>query len=192
MAKKVRIYTGIGDSGSTRLFGGGTTSKGSLRVEAYGLVDELSSTLGLALPAVRGPRAAERLQEIQNDLFDVGGDLATPMGEAVRSRLPRLIGEEDARKLEGWIDAYEEDLPPIGGFILPGGSEAAARVHVARSCCRSAERAIVRLAAEEEVRPELLVYMNRLADFLFVLARIENQVAGAAEILWQQRRDAGG
>lgn len=184
--KRIKLYTGIGDKGTTRLFGGGPVSKASARVDAYGRVDELSAAIGFARVAVTDRALMGELLHIQNDLFDVGADLATPDDSPFRSRLPRLIDGKDSERLERLIDHYDEQTPPIRAFILPGGTEAAARMHLARVACRSAERAVVALSEVETVRNEVVVYLNRLADLLFQLARWLNHASGVPDITWQQ------
>ena len=183
MAKKVRIYTGIGDSGTTRLFGGDTVSKASLRVEAYGLVDELSSALGLALIALREPRAAKQLQEIQNDLFDVGADLCVPENPDPNAPAGLRVTADQVARLEHAIDGFNDRLQPLTSFILPGGAPAAAAVHVARTICRRAEIGVVALTEVERINPQVVCYLNRLSDLLFVLARICNN-DGKDDVLW--------
>lgn len=191
MTRKIRIYTRTGDKGDTGLFGGGRVPKDDPRVEAYGRVDELNACLGMLVAAVDEAGLRERLMEIQNDLFDLGADLATPEDSEFRGRLPQLIEEPDWRKLEGWMDEYDAHCPPLRAFVLPGGSEAAARAHYARTVCRTAERALVSLAHDEEVRSDNLVYLNRLSDFLFILGRYLNVRAGVAETEWKQRPPRG-
>lgn len=169
-----RIATGAGDEGETGLADGRRFPKSSPRIEAYGCVDELNAALGLALVHVRGD-AASTLQRVQRELFDLGADLALAKGG------PRITREHVAR-LDHELDAVEAALPPLKRFVLPGGTEAAARLHLARSVCRRAERALVALKAEEPVAPEALVYLNRLGDLLFLLARRANSDAGKGEV----------
>lgn len=180
-----RIYTRGGDSGQTGLIGGARVPKDHLRVEAYGAIDELNSQLGLVRTRLKADDLLAVIQTIQNRLFDLGAELAAPPEK--RGAIPPVTAEH-IRALEHLIDAYEEALPPLREFILPGGTEAAAMFHVARTVARRAERHIVRLARGETVNPELLRYMNRLSDLLFVLARTANHRAGRSDITWQKPR----
>ena len=175
-----RIYTLGGDAGETSLGSGARVPKDSPRIEAAGDVDELNAVLGLAL--ARGVPHADWLEAIQNDLFDLGADLAVPEGGS-RERL-RVTGEQVTR-LEAWCDEANEGLEPLRSFVLPGGSEAAALLHVARTVCRRAERRAVTLAAAEDVNPDALAYLNRLSDLLFILARAANAAGGVEEPLWR-------
>jgi len=175
-----RIYTRGGDAGETSLGSGARVPKDSPRIEAAGDVDELNAVLGLAL--ARGVPHADWLGAIQNDLFDLGADLAVPEGGS-RERL-RVTGEQVTR-LEAWCDEANEGLEPLRSFVLPGGSEAAALLHVARTVCRRAERRAVTLAAAEDVNPDALAYLNRLSDLLFILARAANAAGGVEEPLWR-------
>ena len=181
MVKLNRIYTKTGDDGSTGLADGSRRSKSDLRLESYGTVDELNSVLGLAVHALRAPHAeiADHLSKIQNDLFDLGADLATPgTGEGLR-----ILATQTAR-LEALIDEYNADLPALESFVLPGGSEGSSWLHLARTVCRRAERLTVGLAeSEEDVNEETVKYLNRLSDLLFVLGRMAND-GGAADVLW--------
>jgi cob(I)alamin adenosyltransferase len=177
-----RIYTRGGDSGQTSLGDGTRVPKTDARIEAYGTVDELNSCLGLALAAGDLPGGLRpELERIQNELFDLGADLAVPVEDERRERL--RVTQDAIDRLEGAVDIVNEGLEPLRSFVLPGGSEAAARLHVARAVCRRAERRTVALAAEAEINPFALVYLNRLSDLLFVYARAAN--AGRSEPLWQ-------
>jgi cob(I)alamin adenosyltransferase len=187
MPKKSKLYTRHGDKGETSLFGGERVPKDSLRVEAYGQLDHLSATIGLLVVSLSDDEIAGELRQVQNDLFDLGAELATPPDSRLEYKLPQLIGEQDWRRLEGLLDAYDAQVPPLRTFVLPGGHETAARAHLARTTCRTAERAVVRLAHEEEVRADVLTYLNRLSDFLFVCARLLNHRAGVDEVTWQPR-----
>ena len=176
-----KIYTRTGDDGSTGLGDGTRVRKDSARVEAYGTVDELNSTLGVLLAVTGLPAAVvETLTQIQHDLFDLGGELCIP-GMA-------MVDDTDIARLESTLDQLNEDLPPLKEFILPGGGMAAAQCHVARTVCRRAERCVVTLAREETVRPQALHYLNRLSDLLFVLARVLARSSGHGEVLWQHER----
>jgi cob(I)alamin adenosyltransferase len=175
-----RIYTRGGDAGETSLGSGERVAKDDARIEAYGDVDELNALLGVAL--ARGA-AADPLERIQNDLFDVGADLAVPLADTKRERL-RVTAEQVAW-LEERCDEANADLPMLRSFILPGGTETAALLHLARTVCRRAERRVVTLAGREEVNPQARAYLNRLSDLLFILARAANAQAGAEEPLWK-------
>jgi cob(I)alamin adenosyltransferase len=179
----MKIYTKTGDAGTTGLFGGARLSKSHGRVHAYGEVDELNAVLGVARAAVQDAATAALLEHIQSELFDVGAELATTPERADKGSLPRVTGEE-VQRLEHAIDEREAVLPPLANFVLPGGSAAAAHLHVARTVCRRAERAVVNLAQGEAVRSEVLVYLNRLSDLLFVLARDANRMAGVDDVPW--------
>ncbi len=182
----MKIYTKTGDSGETSLFAGGRVRKNHLRVETYGTVDELNSLLGLARAIGVPPRAETWLERIQNELFVLGADLATPL-DANPSWLVRLDAAPIAQ-LERDIDSMDAELTPMRAFILPGGTQAAATLHVARTVCRRAERLCVSLAEHEPINSHNLVYLNRLSDFLFVLARWVNLQAGESETKWESRR----
>ena len=179
----MKIYTGRGDQGQTSLFSGETVGKDALRVEAYGTVDEMSSVLGVARAFSCGDRVGEILAALQSSLFLAGSDLATNLSS---SRSVKRMGEQDWRLLEDQIDELEADLPALKNFILPAGSQGAALLHSARSVCRRAERLVVRLIQEEGgVNSDLLIYLNRLSDLLFVMARHENLSAGQEETIWR-------
>lgn len=182
-----RIYTRTGDSGDTGLFGGGRVRKSAPRVTAYGEVDELNAVIGWALLHV-DDQTAGRLLTIQADLFTLGAHLATPPDARSRDHLPPLPAERPA-EIEAWIDAAEEELGPLRSFILPGGTEGGAVLHLARTVARRAERAVVALAGEEAVDPFILVYLNRLSDLLFDMARLANHREGRSETPWQPRTD---
>ena len=181
----MNIYTRTGDRGETGLFGGGRVPKDDRRVEAYGDVDELNATLGLARAIELMPRVDEVLVPIQRDLFAIGALLATPDPVKMREQLAKArLDEERVAQLEAVIDAGEAELEPLRAFILPGGTPKAAALHVARTVCRRAERRVVTLAHDVDI-PELAVmYLNRLSDLLFVLARVANRRAGAGEVTW--------
>jgi cob(I)alamin adenosyltransferase len=183
VVKLNKIYTRTGDAGTTGLVDGSRLPKHAARMEAIGAVDEANSSIGLAVCALGGSNHAATLTRIQNDLFDLGADLATPGDDFTPSEMTLRIVPSQATWIETAIDALNEDLPPLTSFILPGGSEAAARVHVARAATRRAERAMTALGAEAPVNPAALAYVNRLSDFLFVLARAIN-AAGSGDVLW--------
>jgi len=180
----MKIYTKTGDAGETGLFGGARVSKASLRVATYGDVDELNSAIGWARVAVADADLDALLNQIQNDLFEVGAELGSTADRKKKGGLP-LIEEPQVETLERAIDKYEEGPPALQSFVLPGGSESAARFHLARCICRRAERGLVALGAEETLRGELLRYLNRLSDLLFTLARYANHTAGVEDIPWK-------
>ncbi|MGE5482516.1 MAG: cob(I)yrinic acid a,c-diamide adenosyltransferase [Bacteroidota bacterium] len=185
----MRIYTRTGDTGMTSLLGGDRVPKADPHVEACGTVDELASWLGLALSALRdlpgpSPSWQTQLVEIQGDLLTIGAELADPTG-TILPATARRIGAADIKRLESWIDSLEIHLAPLRSFILPGGHEAAARLHVARSVCRRAERRVVSLNTTKAVSREIVSYLNRLSDYLFVLARSVNRLAGVSETEWK-------
>ena len=175
-----RIYTRGGDAGETSLGDGSRVPKTDPRIEAYGTVDELNSLLGLALSGGLPDEFRPWLERVQNDLFDLGADLSVPL-EDERERL--RVTAEQVERLEELCDLVNERLEPLKSFVLPGGTEAAAQLHVARAVCRRAERLAVALAAEHAVNPTALAYLNRLSDLLFILARAAN--AGSHEPLWR-------
>jgi cob(I)alamin adenosyltransferase len=205
----MKIYTRTGDEGETALFGGGRVGKTHPRVRAYGTVDELNSFLGRAVLSVRSPEIRERLGELQHDLFALGANLATPPrpdGGAHPHVPPLPVGRIQA--MEAWMDAAEEELPPLRNFILPGGSAGAADLHVCRTVCRRAERIVVELGEVESgdaggvsvsgdapaADPRLggvIRYLNRLSDLLFTLARLENLRAGTPDVEWRKDEAAG-
>ena len=201
----MKIYTKTGDSGDTALFGGGRVPKDHLRVEAYGDVDELNSFIGLAQSIEPMPRIDNVLAPIQRDLFAIGALLATPDQEKMRQHLEKAnIGDARIAELEQAIDAGDDELEPLRAFILPGGSQKAATLHIARTVCRRAERRVVKLSRVEatmaddanrptsdrtrrdrgEIPPLVVIYLNRLSDLLFTLARVANKRAGAGEVTW--------
>jgi cob(I)alamin adenosyltransferase len=181
-----KIYTKTGDEGMTSLVGGSRVRKDCARLEAYGTVDELNSCLGLLLVAVQDEHEREVLVECQNVLFCMGAVLATE-DDAVRGTL-QSVEQQDIEAIERAVDEWQKVLPAWKGFVLPGGVEAAARAQVCRTVCRRTERRVLALAAEANVPSEVLKYLNRLSDLLFVLALRENFLAGKSEIFWQKRR----
>ena len=186
MVKLNKIYTRTGDDGTTGLVDGSRLAKHAPRMEAIGAVDEANSALGLAAAALDGTDHAEALFRIQNDMFDLGADLATPADEGedfAPSEMVLRVVEAQVVWLEQVIDAANERLEPLTSFVLPGGSEAAARLHVARASARRAERSCAALAAVDPVNPQALAYINRLSDYLFVLARVAN-ADGADDVKW--------
>jgi len=187
----VKIYTKRGDAGQTDLFGGERVGKDVQRVAAYGDVDELNATVGVAAAAGSDPALEESLRNIQSALFDLGASLATPDPDHRKKAGIGGVSAADVEALEALIDRLEEALEPLKTFILPGGSSSAAAFHVARTVCRRAERAVVRLAATEgeSVEDGALRYLNRLSDLLFVMARHENARQGVADVAWIGRSD---
>ena len=179
-----RIYTGGGDAGETSLGDGARVKKDDARIEAFGTVDELNSIVGLAIAAGGPAEILGPLGRIQNELFDLGADLAVPeSGDSDRTRL--RVSPEQAGALEAECDALNEPLEPLKSFVLPGGTELAARLHHARTVARRAERRIVTLQAHEQVNAAALVYINRLSDLLFIMARAASQLQAADEVLWR-------
>jgi cob(I)alamin adenosyltransferase len=180
-----RLYTKTGDGGETGLFGGGRVSKADPRVEAYGTVDELNAAVGWARALGLEAGIEEVLSDAQADLFTIGAHLATPGGRA-ESHLPALPAPR-IQVWEAWIDQAEATLPPLRSFILPGGSRAAAALHVIRTVCRRAERRVVALSETDPVDPTILMYLNRFSDLLFVAARVANAAAGVDDVRWEPR-----
>jgi cob(I)alamin adenosyltransferase len=191
----MKIYTKTGDDGTTGLIGGGRVRKCDPRIECSGTVDELNAAIGLAASALAtNPVAREidlfaHLRQVQNDLFVIGSHLATPEESPHRSSLPGL-DEQMVTRLEMQIDAAETQLPKLRNFILPGGSEAAARLHLARTICRRAERLLVDFSLDRPVPGIVLTYLNRLSDWLFVQARLANHLAGVEDVLWKPSNGA--
>lgn len=181
----MKIYTKKGDSGETSLFGGQRVSKSSKRIDSYGTVDELNSILGMAISFGISEKGAKFLETIQQQLFVLGADLATPTSKDVRIE---RIGHSEVEFLEKAIDEMEEGLEPLKNFILPGGAHSGATLHFARTVCRRAERITVECRHEEEISEVAIMYINRLSDFLFVLARYENKQAGTPETGWIPER----
>jgi cob(I)alamin adenosyltransferase len=180
-----KIYTKTGDDGRTGLFGGGRVGKDHARVEAYGDVDELNAFIGSARSVEMMPRIDEILAPVQRDLFAIGALLATPHPDKHKEQLEKArISDRRIAQLEQAIDDGEEELEPLKAFILPGGTAKASALHVARTVCRRAERAIIRLQHTDDVPQVVIVYLNRLSDLLFVLARVANRRAGAGEATW--------
>lgn len=182
----MKIYTKTGDSGETALMGGGRVSKDHIRVHAYGEVDETNAVIGLVRTTPPTDFAAELLAAIQRDLFTVGGRLATPEPERLKEpqRAKVAVAAERIAALEHAIDEAERELPPLRAFVLPGGTPKAAALHLARATSRRAERAVVHLSHVAEVPAEVLVYLNRLSDLLFTLARLANHRAGTPDVTW--------
>ena len=185
MVKLNKIYTRTGDDGTTGLVDGSRTPKHSARIAAMGAVDETNSFIGAAICALDDEAHKQTLTHVQNDLFDLGADLATPAedGDFAPSEMVLRMVPAQGEWLEAQIDALNERLEPLTSFVLPGGCEAAARVHIARASARAAERAMTTLAGETQINPAALIYINRLSDLLFVLARVAND-DGACDVKW--------
>ena len=181
-----RIYTRTGDDGDTGLFGGGRVPKDHPRVEAYGDIDELNSFVGLARCIEPLPRVDEVLAPVQRDLFAIGALLATPDRDRMQEHLSKArIDDARIAQLEHAIDQCDAELEPLRAFVLPGGTPKASALHVARTVCRRAERRVVALAREHQgIPPLVVIYLNRLSDLLFVLARVATRRAGAGEVTW--------
>jgi cob(I)alamin adenosyltransferase len=182
-----RIYTRTGDDGTTGLGDGTRVPKSHPRIAAYGGVDELNSVIGLALAAGLPAWVAERLGLIQNDLFDLGADLCVPEAAQPPEKPPLRVSAAQTERLERWIDEANERLQPLTSFILPGGTPAAAHLHLARTVCRRVEIEVVQLGEYESINPQVQMYLNRLSDLLFVLARVCND-DGTRDVLWAPGR----
>ena len=178
----VKIYTRTGDKGDTSLFGGTRVSKNDVRIEAYGTVDELNSHIGLCRAAKLAPPIEAELDRVQSDLFDIGAYLAAPGSDRFASVSPSRVAD-----LERAIDEMENALQPLKTFIVPGGSETAARLHVARTVCRRAERRVIAIENDSEEMLTTIAYLNRLSDFLFVSARFANHFSGVPDTPWTKR-----
>ena len=182
----MKIYTKTGDKGTTSLFGGKRVEKDDLRLETYGTVDELNALIGAAVSEISDSELIEVLQNIQLDLFTLGSDLATPEDNKITFSVPR-VDESFVNKLEASIDKFTEKLPELKNFILPGGSKGSSLLHLARTVCRRGERAVATLQKKEKIGENILVYLNRLSDLLFVLARYANLVSNTPDIEWKPR-----
>lgn len=184
----MKIYTRTGDAGDTALFGGARVSKDDARVAAFGTVDELNATVGWAAAKVPDPDVRTRLEGVQHDLFALGAVLATPPAAEGRPAPKGVPALPTGRvpEMEQWIDEADLELAPLHAFILPGGTEAASALHLARTVCRRAERAVVTLAARERIDAGAVVYLNRLSDLLFTLARLVNHRSGTPDTEWQK------
>ncbi|QDS95882.1 Cob(I)yrinic acid a,c-diamide adenosyltransferase [Roseimaritima multifibrata] len=181
----MKIYTRTGDEGETGLFGGPRISKDDIRIEAYGTIDELNAVLGTVRSCEPSPELDEQLNSIQSELFSIGAELATPDPDKHQMR---IVGDTHIAKLESWIDEGEQQLPPLKNFILPTGCPVATQLHVARGVCRRAERRVVTLLniPEINVSNATMVYLNRLSDLLFVLARVANLQQSVTERHWSK------
>lgn len=183
----MKIYTKTGDNGETSLFGGERVPKYHDRIEAYGTIDELNSVIGLAIAETLDSSIHNLLRIIQQDLFSLGADLATPADKRERVEIPK-IEQSHYKNLENKIDVYSDKLPELKHFILPGGSKGASLLNVARTVCRRAERIVVAASEEFDISPNIVIYLNRLSDLLFVLARYENFMNGIEEDKWIYKR----
>lgn len=182
----MKIYTKTGDTGETGLFRGPRVPKHDPRVEAYGNVDECNAMLGVCLTQIKNASIHDLIAAIQHELFEVGADLATPPQDQDDTRW--RINEEMTSKLERAIDSFEEQLPLLNNFILPGGTTGGSFLHYARAICRRAERSVTRLAEAQPINGEIIRYLNRLSDLLFVLARAENHRSGSSETIWKKQQ----
>jgi len=176
----MKLYTKTGDDGSTGLFGGDRVQKNDLRVIAYGEVDELNALIGVVIADCKDKETAQSLQQIQSDLFSLGAQLATPNEKNVTAK----IEEKHIQQLEQWIDHSVAEVPSMKNFVLPGGSATSASLHLARTVCRRAERATIALSQQQNIQPNTIIYLNRLSDLLFALARLANHRAGVTDIPW--------
>ncbi len=185
---KSKLYTRTGDRGETGLFGGRRVPKDDPRVAAYGTIDELNSVLGVAVSFIRQRSLVDTLQSIQDELFDVGAELASaqPVRRGRKQAGVFRLGPASTQLLEALIDEYDARVPPLRTFVLPAGTTAASLLHLARTVCRRAERAVVTLDRTEPINPNLIAYLNRLCDLLFVLARHLNKAARRRELLWRK------
>ncbi len=181
----MKIYTKTGDDGKTSLFGGKRVDKDNQRIEAYGTLDELNSLLGLVLTENVDEKTRKILTSLQQSLFVIGSELATPSD--VKSKAFKPATGEEIKLLEKFIDEIDTDLPPLKNFILPGGTKSASFLHFARTVCRRAERRIVEIDRSENINKNIIIYINRLSDLLFVIARYENHVVSSPEIEWKPR-----
>lgn len=186
MVRINRVYTRAGDDGTTALGMGRRVPKDSLRIESYGTVDELNSVVGVAVSVGLHESMREQFFVIQQVLFNLGSDLCIPEEDKARLKVPG-IEPRHVEQLEGWIDAWNDDLEPLTSFILPGGDPPAAQLHVARTVCRRAERLVIALSREEPVGPQVIPYLNRLSDLLFVAARYQAKLSGRGDLLWDSR-----
>src|SRR3990167_10423872 len=182
----MKIYTKGGDKGETGLFGGERVSKDSLRIETYGTVDELNSFIGLALVEIKDYEVKKLLERIQNTLFILGSDLSAPDNVKDKSHNIPRISKLNYEEIEKEIDKFDSRLGELKNFILPGGSKSAALMHICRTICRRAERRVVALNNAVNISPDIIIFLNRLSDLFFVLARYENKISGIEDIEWQK------
>lgn len=182
----MKIYTKGGDKGETGLFGGERVSKDSLRIETYGTVDELNSFIGLAVVEIKDYEVKKLLERIQNTLFILGSDLSAPDNVKDKSHNIPRISKLNYEEIEKEIDKFDSRLGELKNFILPGGSKSAALLHICRTICRRAERRVVALNNAVNISPDIIIFLNRLSDLFFVLARYENKISGIEDIEWQK------
>ncbi len=178
-----KIYTKTGDKGETGLFGGQRVPKYSKRIEAYGTVDELNAFIGLTITEIKSGEVKILLEKIQNELFALGSNLATPEDKIEKLKIPE-VKEDFIKDVEKAIDYFEEKLEPLKNFILPGGSKSAALLHICRTVCRRAERNVVELSSKEKINNNIIIFLNRISDLFFVLSRFENHISGIPDIKW--------
>lgn len=181
----MKIYTKTGDQGETGLLGGERVSKGSLQVEAYGTVDELSAFLGLSRAQNVNSDLEKVLQKIQHHLFGIGAELSQSEQYRPKEQHFTPISSKEVEDLEQWIDSFEKELVPLQNFILPGGTPLSAALHLGRCVCRRAERVVVNLGESKNIPSEMVIYLNRLSDLLFVMARVANHRAGVEDLKWE-------
>lgn len=184
----MKLYTKSGDDGTTGLFSGARVSKDHPRIESYGTIDEFNATLGMCSATCKADNALHRrlldiFARLQSRMFDIGADLATPEGANNESKIQR-IGEEHVQEVEKWIDEIDSANTPLTAFVMPGGTELASRLHLARTICRRAERQMIHLSHTEPVGSSLIMYVNRVSDFLFAAARLVNKNSGVEDVLW--------
>ena len=179
----MKIYTGFGDEGQTRLYGGTVVDKDHLRLQVYGTLDELNSVIGLAVSFEPNELLENQLIKIQNDIFRISAILSAP-NEKSQKNLQQSVSQDDINKIEQWIDSLDEQLPPLQKFILPGGSKFASFLHLARTVCRRAERHLSTLSKTVAIDKRIIVYINRLSDLFFVMARYANKVANITDVMW--------
>lgn len=184
----MKLYTKSGDDGTTGLFSGARVSKDHPRIESYGTIDEFNATLGMCSATCKADNALHRrlldiFGRLQSRMFDIGADLATPEGANNESKIQR-IGEEHVQEVEKWIDEIDSANTPLTAFVMPGGTELASRLHLARTICRRAERQMIHLSHTEPVGSSLIMYVNRVSDFLFAAARLANKNSGVEDVLW--------
>lgn len=182
----MKIYTKTGDKGDTALFGGGKVRKDHKRIQAYGTVDELNAVIGMAISEITTMDVTYALRRIQNQLFTLGADLATPGDNSLKGYTPQRVGMEPVEEFERLIDSFTNELEPLKNFILPGGSKGSAALHLARTVCRRAECHCVELAGIEQINGNIVIFLNRLSDLLFILARVENKRAGIPDVIWEK------
>ena len=182
----MKIYTKTGDKGETSLFGGQRVPKDDLRIQSYGTVDELNAILGIVVSHLADGEIKNTVLEIQNDLFTLGADLATPMDKGNKGFVIPRVDDVMIAKLEKWIDNFDSKIPELKSFILPGGTKASSVLHFARTVCRRAERNVITLKRSEDIGDKPVIYLNRLSDLLFVLARYENHVNNTPDIVWSK------